>query len=120
MIDVKEVKYDELDCSMNTDAICPYCGYKNEIVLENESEGDEEETECGSCEKTFMYTLRITVDFDTQPIENYYLKEHKRLVNRIERYKVDAEPNTWQEQMVINLKRDLSRFDKWMEMLIED
>lgn len=120
MIDVKEVEYNEVDCSCNSEAVCPYCGHGNEIILENESEGEAEEIECGNCEKTFMYTLRISVDYDTQPVENYYLKERQRLQNRIERYEIDDEPFTWQKELVLQLKHDLVQFDKWMERLIEN
>lgn len=119
MIDVKEVDYHELDCSYNNEAVCPYCGHDNEIILENEYDGDENETECANCEKIFMYRVRVSVEFDSQPAENYYLKERQRLQDRIDRYEIDDEPYTWQKELVLQLKQDLVQLDKWIDRLIE-
>ena len=120
MIDVKEVEFDELDCSYNNEAVCPYCSHDNVIILDGEDDGDENETECANCEKIFMYRVRVSVEFDSQPVENYYLKERQRLQSRIERYEIDDEPYKWQKEMALRSKRELAQLDKWMERLIEN
>lgn len=120
MINVKEVEFDEWDCTGEDDAVCPYCGHNNEIILDGEREGEQVETECGSCEKTFMYGFFTSVTYDTQPVENYYLEERERILNRIDRYEIDNEPYTWQKELVKQSNQDLVQLDEWMESLIEN
>ena len=111
---MREIEYDEWECSSNTDARCPYCGHENEMILENEYDGDESEAECGNCEKTFMYTVRVTVNFDTRPAENYYLSEKERISRRIEHYKSSGEEmEYWERLSIERLEKELEQLEKW-------
>jgi len=67
-----------------------------------------------------MYRVRVSVEFDSQPVENYYLKERQRLQDRIERYEIDDEPYTWQKEMILQSKQDLAQLDKRIEEILEE
>lgn len=86
MLKIKKVEYDELDCSGNSYARCPYCGEKN---YADESLEDEEscEMECDACEKTFVCEADYTVTYKTQPYENWVIDEIARLERKITYYK---------------------------------
>jgi len=47
---------------------CPYCGAENIIEGEDypDHDGDETTVECHSCEKDFVATMCISVDFNAQ------------------------------------------------------
>ena len=52
---------------------CPYCGWEDHDSLEmfpNGSDGDEEEMECGKCEKTFKVTFNVDVSYTTEGMDD--------------------------------------------------
>lgn len=53
------------------DAKCPYCGYVNLDSWElGDGDGEEcGETECGECEKRFLWSRRIAITFVCYPVK---------------------------------------------------
>ena len=89
-MEIKEIEYDEYDCYNNDEAVCPYCGYKCELIGEDYGGQDEElEMECFDCGKTFIYTTDYSVTFSTEPYENWVLSEMKSRKRHIQNYKDD-------------------------------
>lgn len=91
-MEIKEIEYDEYDCNSNGEAVCPYCGYKCELIGEDYGDQDEElEMECFDCGKTFIYTTDYSVTFSTEPYENWILSEMKNCKRCIQNYKDDMD-----------------------------
>lgn len=85
---IKKVEHDDIKTSYNPKAVCPYCGYENEMMdSELYGEQDEElELDCGNCSKTFIYTTNYEVTFSTTPYENWALNKINRHIEKIEKY----------------------------------
>jgi len=45
---------------------CPHCGYKKDPSECGMSDGDQEELECGKCEKSFVVTCSVSRTFSTE------------------------------------------------------
>lgn len=121
MIEVKEVEYDKWKCGGNDDAVCPYCGYKNDIVLEvGDLEGDENETECGECEKTFWYSFSVSVTFDTMPSENHYIRQSETLARRINSLERDSQEYSWQEEQLLRLRQRKDALDRKIQEVLQE
>ena len=121
MIEVKEVEYEEWECQGNDDAVCPYCGDKNDIVLEaGDSEGYENRIECGECEKTFSYSFSVSVTFDTEPYENYYIRERKNLARRIDSLERDSQEYSWQKAQLLHLRRKQDALDREIQEVLQE
>jgi hypothetical protein len=60
--------------NFNSDsATCPYCGANNQVVEIYEcNDGDEEEMECGDCEKLFKISVSVQIAYD---VYSYAIKE---------------------------------------------
>lgn len=92
MREIKQVEYNELGCFGESDIVCPYCGHHNEPDMEYDADFDEAgECECGKCEKHFMRTPSCSITYESEPIENYYLREIDSYKRMVETYKKDLE-----------------------------
>ena len=61
----------EIDCSLEPEIKCPYCGYKDTDSWEyNMGQDDEIEVECGNCEEEFLVTCHIEVTYSSYPKED--------------------------------------------------
>ena len=121
MREVKPVKYEEWNCRGEDEAVCPYCGHSNDIVLENNDiEGEKNEMECGECEKTFIYSFSVSVSFDTEPFENYYLRERAKLVKRIKSLESDPQKYDWQKEQALRLRHEIESLDRDIEKILEE
>jgi hypothetical protein len=51
--------------------ICPYCGYKDRDSWELGDDGGEGsgETDCGSCERTFIWSRHISISYTGKPMK---------------------------------------------------
>jgi hypothetical protein len=120
-----EIDYSDFDCDYEKTAVCPYCGYENEILAEDYGGQDEEQPDyCGNCERHFMRTTDYDIRFSTEPIENYIIRENSRMKRNIDGYEkrlLSAEENdkSYYQQMVDFLKSELSSFKKEYESYIE-
>ena len=91
-MDIKEVKYDDINTYSNEEAVCPYCGYKCELTGEDYGGQDEEsEMDCFECGKTFIYTTDYSVTFSTEPYENWILSKIKNCKGHIRNLKDDMD-----------------------------
>jgi len=45
---------------------CPYCGYENDDYGCFEGDGDRVECECPGCEKMYIATMHLDINFSTQ------------------------------------------------------
>ena len=65
---------------MNKDIECPYCGHEQDIN-HDDGYGYEQDTthqqECGSCEKTFIYTTSIVFYYDVDKADCLNDGEHE-------------------------------------------
>ena len=121
MNEVKEVEYEEWECQGNDDAVCPYCGYKNDIVLDDgDSEGDVNETECGECEKTFWYSFSVSVTFDTMPSENHYIRQSETLARRINSLERVSQEYSWQEEQLLRLRQRKDALDRKIQEVLQE
>lgn len=63
------MKHDsDLKYLYNTKAVCPHCDYENEIDKEDDfpiRNDDEENMECGNCEKEFIVSASIDITYST-------------------------------------------------------
>lgn len=60
-------EYDTDDQQLIT---CPHCGYKNPNSWEcGLGDGDQDERDCGRCDKPFMVTARVERTFSTEKID---------------------------------------------------
>jgi transposase-like protein len=77
---LEPIEYDGLACSYESKAICPYCGYENDVDAENYGDQDEwQEDYCDSCERYFVRQTDYTIEFNTMPLENYIIDEIKNM-----------------------------------------
>jgi DNA-directed RNA polymerase subunit RPC12/RpoP len=53
----------KIDCRYTDEVICPYCGYEYSDSWEFRS--NEGELTCNNCNKKFLYTRNISIDFST-------------------------------------------------------
>jgi len=123
MREVKPVKYDEWNCSGEDEAVCPYCGHSNDIVLESHNyctEGEEKQTKCEECEKTFVYSFSVSVTYSTEPFENYYLREREKLVQRLIHFENEPVIYKWQDEAALRTKDDIESLDKRIEKILEE
>lgn len=114
---VKNVDYNNYDCSGTSEAVCPYCGNKTYIEAEDYNVDEEpEEIQCRNCNKYFVYSTNITVTFNTEPYENYYLREVKYLKDKQERFKKYIEKSTgdeikWYESLLNQTEKELQELE---------
>jgi len=133
MVDLTSIKEleenEDIDCDYTSDLVCPYCGYKNEPDSECDTEIFEEsyETECVECEKHFMVVATCTINYSSEPIENYYLREIESITKNIQQYKhiiesEDLEDNTLQYfKSLISYKTiELNQFNKDFQQYFDD
>ena len=93
MSEIKEIGYDEIRSSYNDKAICPYCGYENYVEGEDYGNQDEEQPDvCGSCQRHFVRVMQISITFNSEPVENFYLHEKERIEKQIKSYEKDKDP----------------------------
>ena len=60
----------ELDCSYNSEIMCPYCGESDSDSWEVRGEPDEErQITCGYCEREFLFTRSLEVTYSSRKIE---------------------------------------------------
>lgn len=56
----------KIDHEYTREVTCPYCGHENSDSWElSGGDGEEFETECGSCEKEFTYARNIEITYST-------------------------------------------------------
>ena len=120
MREVKPVKYKVWNFTANDEAVCPYCEHGNEIEVEDERDGEEFEIECGGCDRTFVYSCNFSVSFDTKPLENYYLEEREKLVQRLIHFENEPEIYKWQDEAALRTKDDIERLDKRIGKILEE
>jgi transcription elongation factor Elf1 len=132
MIDINNIKPIEDEgykWDYNSNIICPYCGHENEPDSECDNENFEEahETYCYECGKHFMVTPRIEIDYSSEPIENYYISEVKRLNKQIKWYedKVNNEETYSNDDDYYNMilkhyKSELEKLNRTFEKYFED
>jgi hypothetical protein len=49
---------------------CPHCGYKDKNTWEcGMGDGDQEDRECGECEKSFSVVCQVSRTFSSAPLE---------------------------------------------------
>jgi hypothetical protein len=92
---------EDINCDYNSNIVCPYCGHENEPDGEYDDRDFDEahETECGECEKHFMVTPAITIDYTSEPIENYYIRQRKHFEKDVAYYQRKVEENKTNENM---------------------
>lgn len=115
----------DYDCNYNRKAVCPYCGYENEIEGEYYGGQDEEQIDsCGNCERSFVRQTDYDVTFCTQPLENYIINELKYRKRQIESYKKSSienpEVNYYKNALEYFEKDYLEKKNKFEKMLIEN
>jgi hypothetical protein len=131
MIDLNQIQQIEdknYKWSYNSNIVCPYCGYENEPDSENDNNNFDEthETECGNCEKHFMFIPICTIDYSSEPIENYYISEVKNLNNNINRYSEESkkekdEKYTWYyDTLLKQYKQKLDDLNKKFQKYFEE
>jgi uncharacterized Zn-finger protein len=60
----------EIDHKYTDEAVCPYCGGAQSDSWELEGgDGEEGETDCGYCDRAFLYYRNISVTYSTLPVE---------------------------------------------------
>jgi len=58
--------------------VCPYCGDQDENAWELGSGGEEDgSTQCGNCNRPYMYQRQISVTYSTRPIIGPHPEKHK-------------------------------------------
>ncbi|OAJ67729.1 hypothetical protein [Gluconobacter cerinus] len=63
----------ELDCLLNPEPVCPYCGHKDRDWWDSsEPLADEDivQMECGSCEREYTVSCSIEILFTTAKTED--------------------------------------------------
>lgn len=86
------VEFDEYDCSNHEYALCPYCGYHNNIDGDAYGCQDEaQEDTCASCGKIFVRYTDYIVRFATEPFENYLIQEIKSMQRNVRNTKEHLE-----------------------------
>ena len=131
MIDINNIKPiedEDYKWDYNYKIVCPYCGYENEPDSECDNENFDEahETQCGNCDKHFMVTPRIEIDYSSEPIENYYISEVKRLNKKIKWYenKVNSDKvnddDSYYNIMLKHYKDELAKLNKTFKEYFED
>jgi uncharacterized Zn-finger protein len=58
---VSEIKHE-----FTPNAVCPYCGHIDRDSWELGDGGTDGETECGACEKTYLWERNIIVEYSTK------------------------------------------------------
>jgi hypothetical protein len=125
MKELKNVEYDDIECSYNRDAVCPYCGLPN-YIEEEDYKGQDEETieECGGCGKKFVHTIDYDIRFSSEPYENWLMEKIARCNNDIKYYKLritkaDHEELDYLQTMLKQHEEELAEFVEEAEKLEE-
>jgi hypothetical protein len=117
MIEIKPVEYDEYECLGEKQAICPYCGCKNNVDYEDYGNQDENQLDyCGRCSKYFIRQTNYRITFTTQPVENFYIEEKEMLLKRINKLEnevaKDDMDKQYKEFYLQNTKYDLKQLEE--------
>lgn len=60
----------KIDCEFVREITCPWCGHKaNNSWQLHLWDGDEDEIECGECDRNFTVTCSVTIDYTSRKIE---------------------------------------------------
>jgi DNA-directed RNA polymerase subunit RPC12/RpoP len=63
---IDNYEWEELNTALESEVICPYCGY---VARDSwELSGDDGENTCGRCEKEYNYTRNVEITYTTTPI----------------------------------------------------
>ena len=104
---VKPVDYDEFNTDYRHNAVCPYCGCENEVYPENyKGQDEEDESKCGECERTFIYTIDYDITFCSYPFENWAFEEISRINRVIATLKDDMKKAPETPNETTNLDKD--------------
>jgi hypothetical protein len=116
---IQPIKYDDIHCGYNSDAKCPYCGHDNYVEAEDYGNEESQIDQCSNCYKWFLRSTNFSVDFSTEPLENYIVRELASKERQVERYEVWAEENkdTEHEQYY---KTVLAIYKKQLESFIKE
>lgn len=53
---INPVAFDEIDCTLQNDAVCPYCNHAHVVETEDYTQPDTPDIyQCDNCEKYFTY-----------------------------------------------------------------
>ncbi len=55
---------------------CPYCRWAQEIDTENREDGDMVEQECNNCDKSFITSMQLSVDYKVYKADCLNTGEH--------------------------------------------
>ena len=56
-----------LDCVSNSEIICPYCGHEQRNSRENAPEEDNENVQCGACDREFYVSRWVDITYTSIP-----------------------------------------------------
>jgi transposase-like protein len=126
-IDLEKLKpkeYDDLACSYESEAVCPYCGHKNYVEAEDYGGQDDwQEDYCGNCERHFVRQTNYTIEFNTKPLENYIIDEIRNLKRNLkyaEERLLKEDTQYYRQYVEIHRSQLKIAIDKYTKMLEEN
>lgn len=80
---IKKQEYKKAICSQNPMIVCPYCQSRNTIINDMVIiDKHVSDYQCGQCDHMFSVQTNVSITFNTEPYENYYLKRKEQLLRK--------------------------------------